>query len=186
MKIFKYWKLKRYLLAYTLKSMPIVYILLLGIVSILFIPISFEENSSAWIGGYILAPVLCAFVLKNILKDVYELNRQFDALEQQGKVEEMLTDYRNSEKAIGGNLRIGKKYLFGKGSMHLVAYGDIRKIHMVHAERKGKLARDLVFEDLAGQEHFVCQLDPMGQSHTELDNLYRLVEKKNPLAETGL
>ena len=86
MKHFQNWKLKRYLLAYTLKSMPIVYILLLGIVLILIFPISYAENSTAWIGGYILAPILCAFVLKNILKDVAAVNRQFAALEQRGEL----------------------------------------------------------------------------------------------------
>ena len=56
--------MKRYLLARTRKSLPIVYILVLGIVCILFYPISYSENSSAWIGGYVLALILCAFVLK--------------------------------------------------------------------------------------------------------------------------
>lgn len=186
MKLFKHWKLKRYLLAYTLKSMPIVYILLLGIVLILLFPISFAENSSAWIGGYILAPILCAFVLKNILKDVLTVCRQFDALEERGKLEEMLQDYRRSEKAIGGNLRVGQKYLFGKGSLYLAAYSEMGEIHMVNAERKGKLARDLRCVDLSGLEHFICQLDPMGKSHTELDRIYRIVENKNPAAKTGL
>lgn len=180
------WMLKRYLLAYSMKSVTIVAILLLGIVSILFMPISFAENSSAWIGGYILAPILCFFVLKTILKDVAVVNRQWNRLEQEGKLEEMLEDFRKSEKAIGGNLRVGSKYLFGKGSMHVMAYSDIRVIHMVNAERKGKLARDLLCEDLAGEKHFICQLDPLGQSHTELDRIYRIVEKKNPMAETGL
>jgi hypothetical protein len=186
MSFFKNWNIKRYLLTYTLKSMPIVYILLLGIMLILIYPISFAENSSAWIGGYILAPILCAFVLKNILKDVFVVNRQWQALEQQGKLEEMLEDYRNSEKEIGGNIRVGQKYLFGKGSMRVLAYSDIVHIFMVNAERKGKIARDLRCEDKAGQEFFVCQLDPMGQSHLDLDKLYLLIEKKNPSAKTGM
>ena len=141
------WKLKRYLLTYTMKSMPIVYILLLGIVAILFFPISFAENSTAWIGGYVLAPILCIFVVKNILKDVKVLNRQWGELQQQEKLEQMLEDYRNSEKAVGGNLYVGEHYLFGKGSMRVVPYHSIRKIHMVNAERKGKIARDLRYED---------------------------------------
>ncbi len=186
MSFFKNWNIKRYLLTYTLKSMPIVYILLLGITLILIYPISFADNSSAWIGGYILAPVLCAFVLKNILKDVAVVNRQWKALEQQGKLEEMLEDYRNSEKEIGGNLRVGQKYLFGKGSMRVLAYSDISHIFMVNAERKGKIAKDLRCEDTDGQEFFVCQLDPMGQSHLDLDKLYLLIEKKNPSAKTGM
>ena len=186
MSFFKNWNIKRYLLTYTLKSMPIVYILLLGITLILIYPISIAENSTAWIGGYILAPILCAFVLKNILKDAAVVNRQWKALEQQGKLEEMLEDYRNSEKEIGGNLRVGKKYLFGKGSMRVLAYSDIVHIYMVNAERKGKLARDLCCEDTDGQVFSVCQLDPIGQSHLELDQLYSLIEKKNPMAKTGI
>ena len=186
MSFFRNWNIKRYLLTYTLKSMPIVYILVLGIVLILFYPISFAENSSAFIGGYILAPILCAFVLKNIRKDAAVVNRQWKELEQQDKLEEMLEDYRNSEKEIDGNLRVGKSYLFGKGSMRALAYSDIRHIFMVNAERKGKIARDLRCEDIHGNEFFVCQLDPLGNSHRELDKLYLLIEKKNPLAKTGM
>lgn len=180
------WKLKRYLLTYTMKSMPIVYILLLGILCILIFPISYAENSTAWIGGYILAPILCFFVLKNILKDVKIVNQQWEELQQQGKLDQMLEDYQNSEKNIGGNLMVGQHYLFGKGGIRVVPYGAIRKIHMVNAERKGKLARDLCYEDADGQAYFICQLDPMGKSHTELDRIYRIVLKKNPGAETGL
>ena len=186
MRSFEIWKLKRYLLTYTLKSMPIIYILVLGIVLILFFPISFAENSSAWIGGYILAPVLCVFVARSILKDAAYLRRQCRELEQQGTMDEVLEDFRGSEKAIGGNLRIGKKYLFGKGSTRLVSYGDISEIHMVNAERKGKLARDLWCKDVHDMEFVVCQLDPMGRSHTELEKIYHMIEKKNPNAMTGL
>ena len=186
MTLLRKWKLKRYLLTYTMKSMPIVYILLLGIVAILFYPISFAENSTAWIGGYILAPILCFFVAKHIMKDVKVLQRQWNELQQQDKLEQMLEDYAGSEKIIGGNLMVGERYLFGKGAIRVVPYDAICKIHMVNAERKGKLARDLRYEDTNGQEYFVCQLDPLGKSHTELDRVYRIILKKNPNAETGL
>ena len=186
MTLLRKWKLKRYLLTYTMKSMPIVYILLLGIVAILFYPISFAENSTAWIGGYILAPILCFFVAKHIMKDVKVLQQQWNELQQQEKLEQMLEDYAGSEKTIDGNLMVGEHYLFGKGAIRVVPYDSICKIHMVNAERKGKLARDLRYEDANGQEYFVCQLDPLGKSHTELDRIYRIVLKKNPNAETGL
>lgn len=186
MRTLKIWNLKRYLLAYTLKSMPIVCILGLGIVLILFFPISFAENSSAWIGGYILAPILCIGVIRTMWKEAAFLRRQCRELEQEGKLDAVLEDYRTSEKTIGGNLRIGKKYLFGKGSMRLLKYTDISEIHMVNAERKGKLARDLCCKDVSGAEFVVCQLDPMGKSHGELDRVYRIILNRNPNAKTGL
>ena len=108
MTLLRKWKLKRYLLTYTMKSTPIVYILLLGIVAILFVPISFEENSTAWIGGYILAPILCFFVVKHILNDVKVLERQWKELQQQDQIEAMLNDYSQSEKMVGGNLMVGE------------------------------------------------------------------------------
>ena len=180
------WKLKRYLLTYTLKPMPLLCILLLGIVCILFVPISFQENASAWIGGYVLAPVLSIILLKGILKEVLVINRQWAELEQAGQLEEMLADYRKSEKHIGGNLMVGSNYLFGKGGIRVVAYSDIQRIYMENADRRGEQPRDLLYQDRNGQTHFICQLDPMGKSHMELDRIYHIVEKKNPEAETGL
>lgn len=186
MHILKKYNLKRYLLFYTLKSMPIIYILVLGIVLILFMPISFTENSTAWIGGYILAPILCIFVARFIWKDIKVLNKQWAELEQQGRMDSVLEDYRKSEKYIGGNIRVGETYLFGKGGMRVVSYDVIRRIYIQNAERKGKFARDLWYDDINGEAYFICQLDPMGQSHLELDQIYRKVMKKNPNAETGL
>lgn len=186
MEALKKYNLKRYLLFYTLKSMPIIYILVLGIVCILFFPISYTENATAWIGGYVLAPILCFFVAKFVWKDVKVLNTQWAELKAQGLVDSVMEDYCKSEKSIGSNLRVGETYLFGKGSMRVVSYASIRRIYKQEAERKGKFAWDLWYEDENGQTYFICQLDPMGQSHLELDRIYRKVLKKNPNAETGL
>lgn len=181
------YRLKKYLLAYTLKSMPIVYILVLGIVCILFMPISFKENASAWIGGYILAPLYCFYLLKGVVKDAMVLKRQWTELEQQGKLDEILADFGKSQKAIDGNLSIGEKYLFGKGSMRIVAYSSIRRAYMENnVDRRGRHPRDLRYEDLSGEQYFICQLDPMGKSHSALDEIYRIISKKNPTAQTGL
>ncbi|MBQ7000636.1 MAG: hypothetical protein IJN67_06270, partial [Oscillospiraceae bacterium] len=130
--------------------------------------------------------ILCFFVARFVWKDVKVLNSQWSELEAQGVINAVLEDYGKSEKQIGGNLRVGEKYLFGKGSMRIVSYGSIRRIYMQNAERKGKYARDLWYEDGNGQQYFVCQLDPVGQSHLELDQIYRKVLKKNPNAKTGL
>lgn len=186
MDLLKKWRLKRYLLSYTLKPMPLVCILLLGILCILFVPISYSENFSAWIGGYVLAPLYCLYLLKGIFRDASVLNRQWSELERQGSVEECLADFAASQKILEGNLRMGQKYLFGKGSLRIVSYASIRRAYMENADRRGQNPRDLRYEDQDGQSYFICQLDPMGKSHMVLDDIYRRILKKNPAAETGL
>ncbi len=179
------WKLKRYLLAHDLKYLTLMVILYVGILSILIFPISFAENSMAWFGGYFACPVICIFLTKTFVTAVKRLNRSFRALETAGMLEKVLSDYFHAEKAMGGNLYIGNLGLYGKGAQTVVLYRDIQKLYSVLSDRRGQNPRDLRFVDQDGNDSFICQLDPIGQSNTEIEQLYRLVRKKNPGVVAG-
>lgn len=179
------WKLKRYLMAHTLKHLPLTIILYVGILSILLFPISMEENAMAWFGGYFGCPVICLFLTRTLLVSLRTVNRQFTALEAEGKLDKVLADFSSAEKAMGGNLYIGTLGLYGKGSNHIVLYPRISRIYSVLSDRRGQNPRDLKYVDPEGNDRFICELDPIGQSNTEIERLYRLVEKKNPSAKAG-
>ncbi len=174
------WKLKRYLLSNDLKYLTLMVILYVGILSILIFPISMEENAMAWFGGYFACPVICIFLTRTFVLAVRRVNRSFAALEAEQMLEKVLKDFSLAEKAMGGNLYIGSLGLYGKGAQAVVLYRDMKKLYSVLSDRRGQNPRDLRFVDKDDTDSFICQLDPIGQSNTEIEQLYRLVRKKNP------
>jgi len=179
------WKLKRYLMAHALKHLPLTIILYMGILSILLFPVSFEDNSMAWFGGYFACPVICIFLTRTLLSALKAVNRSFSALDEAGKLDKVLADFAQAEKAMGGNLYIGSLGLYGKGSKIVALYPDMQQLYSVLSDRRGQHPRDLKFVDLRGNDLFICELDPIGQSNTEIEQLYRFVEKKNPAVKAG-
>ena len=179
------WKLKQYLTAHARKHLLLTGILYVGIVSILLFPISFSENVMAWFGGYVACPLICVFLTRTLVKAHLSVKRQLDALESEGILEKVLADFGNAEKEMGGNLYIGSLGLYGKGSNHIALYRDMTRIYSVLSDRRGQNPRDLRYVDTEGTDHFICELDPIGQSNTEIERLYRLVEKKDPGIKTG-
>lgn len=179
------WKLMRYLMAHDLKHLPLTIILYVGIVSILLFPVSMEENIMAWFGGYIGCPVICIFLTRSLVVAFRAVHRQFSALEAGEMLEKVLHDFTGAEKAMGGNLYIGALGLYGKGSNHIALYRDMTCLYSVASDRRGQHPRDLRFVDAQGADHFLCELDPIGQSNTEIEQLYRFVEKKNPAVKAG-
>lgn len=178
-------KLKRYLTAHARKYLLLTGILYVGILSILLFPISFSENVMAWFGGYVACPLICVFLTRTLVKAHLSVKRQLDGLESDGILEKVLADFGKAEKEMGGNLYIGSLGLYGKGSNHIALYRDMTRIYSVLSDRRGQNPRDLRFVDTQGKDHFICELDPIGQSNTEIERLYRLVEKKNPAVKAG-
>lgn len=179
------WKLKRHLMAHVLKHLPLTIILYLGVVSIMLFPVSIADNPMAWFGGYFGCPVICIFLTRSLVVSLRAANRSLRALEHEGMLDKIVKDFANAEKAMGGNLYIGSLGLYGKGSDHVVLYSQIDRIYSVLSDRRTQHPRDLKYVDRDGTDRFICELDPIGQSNTEIERLYRLVEKKNPAAKTG-
>lgn len=178
-------KLTKHLTAHARKYYPLLFILYVGIISIIAFPISFSENAMACFGGYIACPVICLFLTRTVWKAHKTLKQNFAALEESGKMETVLADFAKAEKAMGRNLYIGKLALYGKGSNRVALYSEMDKIYSVISDRRGQNPRDLKFVDIHGNDHFICELDPIGQSNIEIEQLYRLVEKKNPNVKAG-
>lgn len=178
-------KLKHYLMAHARKNLTLTAILYVGIVSILIFPIPFEENMMAWFGGYFACPLICILLTRTLVKAYLSVNRQFKALEDEGMLEKVIADFGNADKEIGGNLYVGQLGLYGKGSNYAALYRDMDHLYSLISDRRGRNPRDLRWEDRQGVDRFLCELDPIGQSNTEIEALYRAVVKKNPAIRTG-
>ena len=178
-------KLKKHLTAHARKYYSLLIILYVGILSILIFPISFAENAMACFGGYFACPVICIFLTRTVWSAHKTMKQNFTALAESGKMEAVLEDFAKADRAMGKNLYIGKLGLYGKGSNRVVLYSEMDTIYSMISDRRGQNPRDLKFIDAQGKDWFICELDPIGQSNIEIEQLYRLVEKKNPSVKAG-
>lgn len=178
-------KLFRYLTAHARKNVTLTVILYIGIVSILLFPVSMEENAMAWVGGYVGCPVICILLTRTIVSSFRATWKQMAALDAEGTLEAVLEDFTDADKEMGGNLYEGALGLYGKGSSHIALYRDMTHLYSVLSDRRGQHPRDLRFEDSNGGDHFLCQLDPIGDSNIEIEHLYRRIAKRHPHIKTG-
>lgn len=178
-------KLRRFLTAHARKYLTLTVILYVGILSILIFPIRFSENVMAWFGGYVACPIICILLTRTLVTSYRSVLKQMAVLEAEGTLEAVLTDFAKAEKEMGGNLYIGSLGLYGKGSSYIALYRDMNHLYSVLSDRRGQHPRDLRFEDKEGKDRFLCELDPIGDSNIEIEQLYRRVEKKHPHIKTG-
>jgi hypothetical protein len=178
-------KLRRFLTAHARKHLTLTVILYLGILSILLFPPNLAENQMAWFGGYVACPIICIFLTRTIVVSFRKVLKQMSQLETEGLLESVLEDFSKAEKEMGGNLYIGSLGLYGKGSSRIALYRDMTHLYSVLSDRRGQHPRDLRYEDSQGGDHFLCELDPIGDSNIEIEQLYRRTEKRHPHIKTG-
>lgn len=178
-------KLRRFLTAHARKHLTLTVILYLGIISILFFPPDLAENQMAWFGGYIACPFICILLTRTIVKSYRSVLKQMAALDAEGTLEAVLADFAKADKEMGGNLYIGSLGLYGKGSSYIGLYADMTHLYSVLSDRRGQHPRDLRYEDKDGKDRFLCELDPIGDSNIEIEQLYRRMEKRQPHIRTG-
>ena len=178
-------KLRRFLTAHARKYLTLTVILYMGIISILVFPISMADNMMAWFGGYVACPIICVMLTRTIVVSFRKVLKQMSALEAEGALEAVLEDFAKAEKEMGGNLYIGSLGLYGKGSSRIALYRDMTHLYSVLSDRRGQHPRDLRYEDKDGGDHFLCELDPIGDSNIEIEQLYRRTEKRHPHIRTG-
>ena len=87
---------------------------------------------------------------------------------------ELYEDFEDAQPIAGGYARLGKRWFFGKGGRNVVAYEDIRSVHL-HAHYAGlqRNQRELHYTDHAGKEHPLCGLPLFGKKGETLANEIR-------------
>jgi len=178
-------KLRRFLTAHARKYITLTVILYMGIISILVFPVRMADNMMAWFGGYVACPIICFFLSRTIFISYRKVLKQMSQLEADGTLPSVLEDFAKAEKEMGGNLYIGSLGLYGKGSSRIALYRDMTHLYSVLSDRRGQHPRDLHYEDNQGGDHFLCELDPIGDSNIEIEQLYRRIGKKLPHIKTG-
>ena len=143
-----------------------------------------------WTG--ISVAILCASVAaliilltRTIVKSYRSVLKQMSTMASEGTLEAVLADFAKADKEMGGNLYVGSQGLYGKGSSYIALYADMTHLYSVLSDRRGQHPRDLRYEGKDGTDRFLCELDPIGDSNIEIEQLYRRIEKRLPHIKTG-
>lgn len=167
-------QMKKYLQPSSILAVVGVIVLIFGIVTVI----------EGWIGLLFLAVggLLVWLGISNI-KDFHKI---LNDLTQSGQIQYVIEDFSGSVSMIKDYIRVGKRYLFGKKSGLIVAYGDIKKIYQhIHKTNGIEDRRELRYVDIHGRTHTLCSLLIRDKSKDELIQLLNIILQKNPNVQIG-
>lgn len=106
-------------------------------------------------------------------------------LEEEGELSNVIMDFQEGEKLFGDAVRVGNKYIIGKGTKDIVAYKDIKQIYQyIHKTNYFEDYRSLrVCTDDGTKD--ICQLPRNGAGEQTVRQLIMYICTKNPNIKVG-
>ena len=106
-------------------------------------------------------------------------------LEEEGELSNVIMDFQKGEKLFGDAVRVGNKYIIGKGTKDIVAYKDIKQIYQyIHKTNYFEDYRSLrVCTDDGTKD--ICQLPRNGAGEQTVRQLIMYICTKNPNIKVG-
>lgn len=107
-------------------------------------------------------------------------------MEREGMLDAALTDFRDAADYLGGNLRLGQYWAFGKGAITPLAYGDMVRVYQhVHKTNFAEDGRTLIVITTSGDTRRVCELPLGGTGDQELNRALTFLLSRNPNIQIG-
>lgn len=120
------------------------------------------------------------------VSSIRELNAQLQAMEASGELARVLEDFAQGEVLVKGNVRLGKYYVFGKGSDRVIRYEEIRRVYQYIKKRNFvETTRCLKYVDPQGTTRDLCPLLLRGKSDEEALRIMNVIHSKNPTTQFG-
>lgn len=114
------------------------------------------------------------------------LDQQITRLQASGELSAVLEDFSASKQMVQDKIRIGNKYLFGKGQGQVVRYRDIQQLYQYVFKQNGaEGSRQLRYIGTDGKMHTLCELLPGDKSKDDVVQIMTIVKSKNPAVQLG-
>lgn len=106
-------------------------------------------------------------------------------LEEEGELSNVIMDFQKGEKLFGDAVRVGNKYIIGKGTNCIISYKDIKQIYQyIHKTNHFEDYRSLrVCTDDGTKD--ICQLPRNGAGEQTVRQLIMYICTKNPNIKVG-
>ena len=106
-------------------------------------------------------------------------------LEEEGELSNVIMDFQEGEKLFGDAVRVGNKYIIGKGTKNIVDYKDIQQIYQyIHKTNHFEDYRSLRAYTNDGTKD-ICQLPSNGAGEQTVRQLIMYICTKNPNIKVG-
>ncbi len=107
-------------------------------------------------------------------------------MEREGKLQTVLTDFRDAGEYLSGELKLGQYWCFGKGAKIPVTYGEILRAYQhVHKTNFVEDSRQLMVVTAGGSTITLCELPAGGRGDQELNRTLSFMLNKNPNIQIG-
>lgn len=128
--------------------------------------------------------VLCAIPT---LIGIGRMNKKLKMLTESGALNACAADYAKARKSIRNRIAFGDQWLFGCGTGNMVRYEDIVQIYR-HKTTVNWIFKvyDVLEIRLANNKIFTICRVPLFHKKEELQDVYRVVNSKNPYAKLGI
>jgi hypothetical protein len=138
----------------------------------------FERN--IWIA--LMLFVLAAF---DFVPDILKIHRflsQINYLKGRKEMDSILADFDCASEHMDGQLKIGKKYIFGKKSGYVLSYDDMKKLHHFIRKKYGR-KRFIEAFSLEGNKIKLCKVNDTEKMLMEAEKVMAIVKELVPEAE---
>ena len=106
-------------------------------------------------------------------------------LEEEGELSNVIMDFQEGEKLFGDAVRVGNKYIIGKGTNCIISYKDIKQIYQyIHKTNHFEDYRSLRAYTNDGTKD-ICQLPRNGAGEQTVRQLIMYICTKNPNIKVG-
>lgn len=121
------------------------------------------------------------------LMGISRMNKNLKMLNESGAMAFCAADYANARKTLRNRIAFGDQWLFGLGTGNMVRYEDITQIyrHKATVNWIFKVYDVLEVKLANGKSVTICRV-PLFHKKDELQEVFRVVNSKNPYAKLGI
>ncbi len=132
------------------------------------------------------ALVLGGGIAYTTLNSGSETKNWIQMMEREGKLQTVLADFRDAREFLGGELKLGQYWCFGKGAKIPVVYGEILRAYQhVHKTNFVEDSRKLMVVTSGNRTVTLCELPVGGRGDQELNRVLTVMLAKNPHIQIG-
>lgn len=179
---------KEWMTKYLAKQKSKGFMLLLGIAGVLLgifvLPNTggdafFMVMALLWLGGG-------CYLVYNALNGGSTTKNWISMMEREGRLQNVLSDFRDAMDCMGGELRLGQRWIYGKGSGIPYEYGNVVRVYQyVHKTNFAEDSRQLHASLKTGGTVTLCDLPVGGAQEQELNRALGIMLHYNPNIQIG-
>ncbi len=126
------------------------------------------------------------YLLYNVFNGGSATKNWMSMMEREGRLQNVLSDFRDAMDCMGGELRLGQQWIYGKGSGIPYEYGNIIRVYQyVHKTNFAEDSRQLHATLKTGGTATLCDLPVGGAQEQELNRALNIMLHYNPNIQIG-